>query len=85
MVRLRDGRAPGAPATGKPASRSSRRQSPTRSLLTVAGVGLARMVTFDPSALLLTLAVAVGIGALAGVYPSWRASHVPPMEAIRNE
>lgn len=47
-----------------------------------------RMVTFDPGALaltLLTLAVAVGIGALAGAYPSWKASHVPPMEAIRNE
>jgi putative ABC transport system permease protein len=44
-----------------------------------------RMVIFDPSAFALTLAVAVGIGALAGLYPSWRASHVSPMEAIRHE
>lgn len=54
-----------------------------RNVLPYAPAG--RMVTFDPSALVLTLAVAVGIGALAGVYPSWKASHVPPMEAIRNE
>lgn len=44
-----------------------------------------KMVTYDPSAFGLTLAVALGIGALAGLYPSWRASHVPPMEAVRNE
>ena len=44
-----------------------------------------KMVTYDPSVCGLTLAVALGIGALAGLYPSWRASHVPPMEAVRNE
>ena len=44
-----------------------------------------KMVTYDPSVFGLTLAVALGIGALAGLYPSWRASHVPPMEAVRNE
>ncbi len=44
-----------------------------------------KMVTYDPSVFALTLAVALGIGALAGLYPSWRASHVPPMEAVRNE
>lgn len=44
-----------------------------------------KMVVFDPQMLLLTVAVAVFIGALAGLYPSWKASHVSPMEAIRNE
>jgi len=44
-----------------------------------------KMVTYDPSVFGLTLGVALGIGALAGLYPSWRASHVPPMEAVRNE
>lgn len=44
-----------------------------------------KMVVFEPRVFALTLAVAVGIGALAGLYPSWRASHVPPMEAVRNE
>ncbi len=44
-----------------------------------------KMVVFDPMMLLLTVAVAVAIGALAGLYPSWKASHVAPMEAIRNE
>ncbi len=44
-----------------------------------------KMVVFDPRVFALTLGVAVGIGALAGLYPSWRASHVPPMEAVRNE
>lgn len=44
-----------------------------------------KMVVYDPSVFGVTLAVAVGIGALAGLYPSWRASHVPPMEAVRNE
>ncbi len=44
-----------------------------------------KMVGFDPAVLGLTVMTAVGIGALAGLYPSWKASHVSPMEAIRNE
>ena len=44
-----------------------------------------KMVVFDPAMLVLTLTVTVGIGALAGLYPSWKASHASPMEAIRNE
>lgn len=44
-----------------------------------------KMVVFDPGMLVLTIVVTVGIGAIAGLYPSWKASHVSPMEAIRNE
>lgn len=44
-----------------------------------------KMVVFDVTMLALTLAVTVGIGALAGLHPSWKASHASPMEAIRNE
>ena len=54
-----------------------------RSVLPYAPAG--KMVTYDPSVFGLTLGVALGIGALAGLYPSWRASHVAPMEAVRNE
>lgn len=44
-----------------------------------------RLVAFDAAMLVLTLGTTVGIGALAGLYPSWKASHASPMEAIRNE
>ena len=54
-----------------------------REILPYAPAG--KMVVFDGSMLVLTLAVTVVIGALAGLYPSWKASHASPMEAIRNE
>lgn len=44
-----------------------------------------KMVTIELPILLLTLVVAVGTGALAGLYPSWKASHASPMAAIHNE
>lgn len=44
-----------------------------------------KLVAFDAPMLVLTPLITVGIGALAGVYPSWKASHASPMEAIRNE
>ena len=44
-----------------------------------------RMVTFEPTMLVVALAVAIGIGAVAGLYPSWKASRVTPMEAVRYE
>ncbi len=54
-----------------------------RAVLPYAPAG--KMVALDPRMLLAAVAVAVGIGAVAGIYPSWRASHASPMEAIRNE
>lgn len=44
-----------------------------------------KMVVLDPSLLLMTLALTLGMGVLAGLYPSWKASHASPMDAIRNE
>ena len=44
-----------------------------------------RMLVIEPRMILWTLGVAVGIGALAGLYPSWKASRISPMEAIRYE
>lgn len=65
------------------AAASSLADNLIRRILPYAPAG--KMVVFEPRMLALTLAVAVGIGALAGLYPSWKASHASPMEAIRNE
>jgi ABC-type antimicrobial peptide transport system permease subunit len=43
------------------------------------------LVRIDPPLVLLTFAVVSVIGLLAGVYPSWRAGRVRPLEAIRSE
>lgn len=44
-----------------------------------------RMLLVEPQMIFATIGVAVGIGALAGLWPSWKASRVSPMEAIRYE
>lgn len=44
-----------------------------------------KMVVFDPLMLVLTLFVISAMGALAGLYPGWKASQASPMEAVRNE
>lgn len=54
-----------------------------RSVLPYAPAG--KLVVFDGAMLGLTLVIIVGMGAVAGVYPSWKASRASPMEAIRNE
>ncbi len=54
-----------------------------RSILPYSPAG--KLVVFDVTMLGLTLVVVIGMGALAGVYPSWKASRASPMEAIRNE
>jgi putative ABC transport system permease protein len=43
------------------------------------------LVRIDPPLVLLTFGVVSVIGLLAGVYPSWRAGRVRPIEAIRSE
>ncbi|MCU0607861.1 MAG: ABC transporter permease [Candidatus Edwardsbacteria bacterium] len=43
------------------------------------------LVRIDPPLVLLTFGVVTAIGLLAGVYPSWRAGRVRPIEAIRSE
>ncbi len=44
-----------------------------------------RMVVFDWSTMIITFAVTASIGALAGLYPSWKAAQAAPMQAIRND
>jgi putative ABC transport system permease protein len=44
-----------------------------------------RMVVLDPGLAVATVALTLALGVVAGVYPSWKASHASPMEAIRNE
>jgi len=44
-----------------------------------------KMVVLDPGLMAATVALAVAMGVAAGIYPSWKASHASPMEAIRNE
>lgn len=44
-----------------------------------------RMLVFDPRICFLTVLVAIIIGAIAGLYPSWKASSVSPMEAVHYE
>ncbi|HTY07671.1 MAG TPA: FtsX-like permease family protein, partial [Candidatus Edwardsbacteria bacterium] len=43
------------------------------------------LVRIDAPLVLLTFAVVTVIGLLSGVYPSWRAGRVRPLEAIRSE
>ncbi len=43
------------------------------------------LVRISPPLMLLTLGVVTLIGLLSGVYPSWRAGRVRPLEAIRSE
>ena len=44
-----------------------------------------KMVVFNLGMLVLTLLIISAMGALAGVYPSWKAAQASPMEAVRNE
>jgi len=41
--------------------------------------------SFDPSLLLIALGFAVLIAVIAGLYPSWKASKMNPVEALRSE
>ncbi|MDE2026988.1 MAG: ABC transporter permease [Candidatus Omnitrophica bacterium] len=44
-----------------------------------------KMIVFDPIIFVLSIFFTVIVGVIAGLYPSFKASRVTPMEAIRNE
>jgi putative ABC transport system permease protein len=54
-----------------------------RSLLPYTPTG--SLVSIDGRLALLTLGVILAIGLLSGIYPSWRAARVRPLESIRSE
>lgn len=43
------------------------------------------LFTVTPRLLLIALGFAVGLGGLAGLYPSWSAARLDPVQALRNE
>jgi len=54
-----------------------------RVLLPYAPAG--RLLSIEPMVFVLAVLIAVFMGAVAGVYPAFRAAAVSPMEAVRNE
>lgn len=44
-----------------------------------------RMVALEPGLAAATVGLTLALGVIAGLYPSWKASHASPMEAIRND
>jgi ABC-type antimicrobial peptide transport system permease subunit len=43
------------------------------------------MAAWDPRTFVDAIAVALGVGLIAGFYPAWRASRLQPVEALRYE
>ncbi len=56
-----------------------------RRLLPRLGVSFAVPIVVDSGTLTVGFLLAVGVGALASLYPSWRASKISPVEALRHE
>lgn len=54
-------------------------------LVSMIGLHLTVPLLIAPDILAGAFAVAVIIGVIAGIYPSWKASNVPPVEALRYE
>jgi len=49
------------------------------------GLKLTIPLLISPSVLATAILIAAGIGVIAGLYPSWQAANVPPVEALRYE
>ena len=43
------------------------------------------LIQLSPELILLTIVAVLLVGLLSGIYPSWRASRIRPLEAIRSE
>jgi putative ABC transport system permease protein len=54
-----------------------------RNLLPYAPTG--SLIQLSPELILLTILAVLAVGLLSGIYPSWRASRIRPLEAIRSE
>ena len=44
-----------------------------------------QLVIVDPHTLVMTLLIILAIGSIAGLYPAWHASRLPPIAALRSE
>jgi len=56
-----------------------------RWFVSIMGLALNIPLLISPQIIAGAMVVAVGIGLIAGFYPSWKAANVPPVEALRYE
>jgi putative ABC transport system permease protein len=47
--------------------------------------GEALIIIISPALMIQALLIALGLGAVGGVYPAWRAANLSPVEALRYE
>lgn len=56
-----------------------------QSLVSTLGLPITIPVVISPQTLLIGMAISIAIATLAGFYPSWKASNIPPIEALKYE